>query len=110
MDMSNLVIHNALVALKADLNNGKKPIGGICVNLIFYVEEYQPIYSRDLSKLICSWPDIYRHSDVGADRVYPVGGYKEYFIRNGEFDTISMALWDNPRRHALLDWMINELS
>jgi len=71
---------------------------GICSNVRQHPGNEKDEASLYISWLTRKWPD------AGEDWQYPVGGVKEYSLERAK-DTI----WQNPRRLALLDWMIAEL-
>ena len=66
------------------------PAGG---NSLFVIDE-DGVYSA-ISRIGDQWPD---RSDFGSGN--PVG----------DLDDADSALWDNPRRHAFLAYLIEELS
>ena len=83
---------NALEALKKIRDDV-----GICGN----VEETTPY---ELKELMVEWPAnaAKLHS---LRQNYPVEGSRDGYDAGAEAGT----LWENPRRHELLDWLIKEL-
>ena len=55
---------------------------------------------RELNKTIRKWPATAREEDS-----FPVEGNSLQFLK----DAANLSLWNNPRRIALLDWLIEEL-
>lgn len=102
-----------LDALKAIKKDPPEKNYGICANVGWLVfDATAPIIGSDLRqahreeadrvmcRLLARWPDA-----AGLDANYPVEGLRyEYMVsqRDG-------TVWQNPRRIALLDWMIKEL-
>lgn len=78
---------------------------GICGNVLVVADEKIDgcALLRELDKVIRHWP-----ANAGTCYVtkvcYPVEGEKQYFK-----DAAQNILWENPRRIALLDWLIKEL-
>lgn len=74
-----------------------EPDCGICGNLSFgsYTSE-----RRDVEKAISEWPDA--KGNPGDGFSYPVEGRREGYWASKAAGT----LWDNPRRLALLDYLI----
>lgn len=69
---------------------------GICFNVelaLQFTEVGQ--FKQRLSDLMEGWPDRF------DSYAYPVDGYDEY-----DAGKTAGELWDNPRRWALLDWLI----
>ena len=87
---------NALEALKKI-----RDYVGICKNVEALTGETMPY---ELQELMAEWPAnaAKLHS---LRQNYPVeGSGNEY-----EADSEAGTLWENPRRHELLDWLIKEL-
>lgn len=82
---------------------------GICGNVLLAADELGRRMVHDwlmegLEKMLVSWPE--NAGDCQMMKVsYPVEGNRDYWVH-----ARSRTLWDNPRRHALLDWLIKELS
>lgn len=73
---------------------------GICFNVEELVPETENGQTQDELQLLMSrWP----HAD--ANSTYPVEGHAERYMCAQRMGTV----WQNPRRIALLDWMIKEL-
>lgn len=76
------------------------PANGICPHIYSYVLTHYPNYKHAVRNLqhhlMETWPDS------SGDSHFPVDGYEEYF-------SISADKWSNPRRIALLHWMIAQL-
>lgn len=76
------------------------PADGICPHIDSYVRRH---YAKPLQHavrllrhhLMETWPDS------SGDSSFPVDGYEEYFSHADK--------WSNPRRLALLNWMIAQL-
>lgn len=99
-------LHEVLMRVKAARPD---PRAGICDNAR-HVAEARCTEERAfelgcaLEKLMRDWPDAYTGApDEGwfATTRFPVGGRAAYWeeVRRG-------ALWSNPRRRELLDWLI----
>ena len=99
-------ILNRLIEIKNKVNIDKNK--GICFNLSNYT------YNRKKSKytFICDyfwledqfnvWPEC--HADKGFnDLFHPVGGEDEYWEEKDQG-----IIWKNPKRHRLLDFLINQ--
>lgn len=72
---------------------------GICGNLRTLVgDEKWKETSLHLRSLMDEWPE------TSGDRFYPVEGSGAKYLSSARHRT----LWDNPRRIALLDWLIGE--
>ena len=72
---------------------------GICGNLRTLVgDEKWKETSLHLRGLMDRWPE------TSGDRFYPVEGSAAKYLSSARHRT----LWDNPRRIALLDWLIGE--
>lgn len=75
------------------------PDNGICPHIDSYTQHYaKPLrlaVNRLRHHLMETWPDS------SGDSHFPVDGYEEYFSHADK--------WSNPRRLALLNWMIAQL-
>jgi len=71
---------------------------GICTNV-----RHHPGNEKDEASLYISWLTR-KWPNAGEDWQYPVGGVEEY-----AYEANTYTIWQNPRRLALLDWMIAEL-
>lgn len=71
---------------------------GICENV--RAIDRNPEIHRQLWELMAKWPDA-----VQDNRWYPVEGDMSLYM----YAVRDRALWQNPRRIALLDWLIKEL-
>lgn len=80
------------------------PVFRYCIRKRFGVNDWVFLMEYKLYCLIKCWPDIWRCPDGKSDMTYPVGGKSEY---GKEFD--NGTLWSNPRRIALLNWLIDTL-
>lgn len=73
---------------------------GICGNLRTIVGDIKwVILGKQLRALMDKWPEAL------PNRFYPVEGKQEAYM----LAAAKRILWDNPRRIALLDWLIKEL-
>ena len=93
---------NALEALKKIRDYG--PVCdcvGICGNVEKLTEESMPY---ELKELMVEWPGNAAKL-YSLRQNYPVEGTGDGY----EADSEAGTLWDNPRRHELLDWLIKEL-
>lgn len=73
---------------------------GICGNLRTTVgDEKWKVMSLHLRAMMDKWPERL------PNRFYPVEGTQERYMA----DAANRILWQNPRRIALLDWLIEEL-
>ena len=93
---------NALEALKKIRDDGPvRDYVGICENVEDLTEETLPY---ELKELMVGWPAnaAKLHS---LRQNYPVEGSRDGYEAGAEAGT----LWENPRRHELLDWLIKEL-
>jgi len=93
---------NALEALKKIRDDGPvRDYVGICGNVEDLTEETMPY---ELRELMAEWPAnaAKLHS---LRQKYPVEGAGGGYDAGVEAGT----LWQNPRRHELLDWLIKEL-
>ena len=110
---SNLL--NMLSMLKESIETDPDTIykkHAICknINLMLYdlydhlsykdIAQIGSMHISALNRAILSWPEI--HTD-NSDGLYPVGGRLE-FQKEGSDGT----LWLNPRRLALLDWLLSQ--
>ena len=66
-----------------------------------FSEEELTIISEWYFKAISEWPECYIDADGSKDLNFPVGGPLEY-----DEEIASGILWDNPKRHMLLDFLI----
>lgn len=100
-------LHEALLAIKqrldsplADWDDWFSALAGICPNVAGYVTfTYDSDALADrvrsrLAELTDSWPER------NENPIYPVGGWDEYYGPTPK--------WKNPRRLALLDWLIEQ--
>ena len=87
---------NALEALKKI-----RDYVGICGNVEELTKETMP-YA--LKVLMVEWP-ANAAKLYSLRQNYPVEGTEDEYELSAEAGT----LWDNPRRHELLDWLIKEL-
>lgn len=72
---------------------------GICGNLRALVGQIEFCrIAKDLQDLMAKWPE------TSGDRVFPVEGKTSKYL----VDAYHKKLWQNPRRIALLDWLIGE--
>lgn len=78
------------------------PHCGICgnVNTMAADETDEMALLRELDKTIRKWPAACKGEDS-----FPVEGESLQFFK----DSSHLILWQNPRRHELLDWLIKEL-
>ena len=93
---------DALEALKKIRDDGPvRDYVGICGNVEELTKETMPY---ELKELMVEWPAnaAKLHS---LRQNYPVEGTGDGY----EADSEAGTLWDNPRRHELLDWLIKEL-
>lgn len=93
---------NALEALKKIRDDG--PVCdyvGICGNIEELTKETMP-YA--LKELMVEWP-ANAAKLYSLRQNYPVEGTEDEYELSAEAGT----LWENPRRHELLDWLIKEL-
>lgn len=74
-----------------------RPDQGICGNLRTLTDK--PEVMDSLREIMDKWPQAY------PNRFYPVEGHCSIYLSDARCRT----LWSNPRRHALLDWLIEEL-
>ncbi len=86
----NLSVHRQLLKIKA---GHRAPEIGICNNLYIF-SDYG---TRRLHKAIMSWP-----LRKGNSHHWPVEGTDNKYCKSGNAGT----LWQNPRRLALLDYLI----
>ena len=90
-----------LEALRKIRDEGPKDLGeGICSNVIVQIIRANPWYddadvSRPLQAMFAEWPSC-------VTRRHPVDGIGEYSL--GRYNG---TLWDNPRSHELLHWLIS---
>lgn len=89
-------LHKALSQVK---EKREFPGEGICPNVNHYLlQDYRIIEAAAsfeiLKELMKEWPD------AGFNIYYPIDGFVEY-VRAGD-------LWENPRRLALLDYLIEQ--
>jgi hypothetical protein len=101
------LLHTALVQLKAKTPKPRSWGLCSCVNWLaketvggpteFTKEVFVPLRER-LQTLMSLWPD----ADQDFKYQYPVGGPTEFSAA-----LIAGTFWDNPRRHQLLDWLID---
>lgn len=86
-----------LEALHHIKTHGPKYTGrGICCNV--YVQDHSDSLQDKLQELIARWPD---KTPSGCD-LFPIEGSSQAYCR-------TINKWQNPRRIALLDWLIAEL-
>lgn len=91
---------NLLPALKQIKTRPPRLNEGICGNMRVLMGQIEFCrITKDLQDLMAKWPE------TAGDRIYPVEGETELFV----IDAHQRKLWDNPRRIALLDWLIEEL-
>lgn len=78
----------------------QQPDKGICGNLRTLIgdEKFREVAS-DLCDMMETWPE------TSGDRFFPVEKTRAAYVH----DAKRGALWENPRRIALLDWLIKEL-
>lgn len=98
-------LHDVLPELRKGKDNGCfYACNGICSNVDDYLFA---VYDGEVCGIACvRLPDIIaRWPDMGAfNCIYPVGGHAEF-----EEERWSGAVWKNPRRIELLEWLIEEL-
>jgi len=103
--------YQALYRVHTNVHGDLPYAGGICFALEYELTRFQrpeSMYEEAhelVLDLMREWPAIYRRSGVFASSAYPVGGSAE-FIDEREAGT----LWANPRRLALLDWLLAQLA
>lgn len=91
-----MAIH-LLEALRHIRTNGpKRTNSGICCNV--YVQDHSDSLQDELKELIARWPD---KTQSGYDQ-FPIEGSPSAYNR-------TINKWRNPRRLALLDWLIAQL-
>ena len=91
---------NLLPVLKQIKTRPPRLDEGICGNLQILLGEIPFCKATtDLRDLMEKWPE------TSGDRIFPVEGKIDMFL----VDSYHNKLWDNPRRIALLDWLIKEL-
>ncbi len=73
---------------------------GICYNLDHIKE---PHVKLNMDKLFLAWPQSYVYPSGIISYTYPVGGMVEF-----SNDRLNSTMWTNPKRLALLDWLIEE--
>lgn len=66
-----------------------------CMNTVAYTDKV----GKELDALLARWPD--RRGEIGC---LPIEGNMSVFHEAAA----NKILWENPRRHALLDWLIEE--
>lgn len=76
---------------------------GICMNVIYLYRKTGDVDTRFL--LDNRMNQIFRAWGNGVASIFPVEGAVQY-----KKDSDSGTLWDNPRRHELLDWSIGQLN
>ena len=93
---------DALEALKKIRNDGPvRDYVGICGNVEVLIKETMPY---ELKELMVEWPGNAAKLYLLRQN-YPVEGTWDGY----EADSEAGTLWQNPRRHELLDWLIKEL-
>ena len=102
----SLNLINALIHLKEQ--GPWLPNHGICTNIYDFIDK-EEIKCRetclnDLDKAIEKWPSAYSFEDCEISD-FPVGGMEEYHR-----EAALGALWQNPRRLELLDFIIDYLN
>lgn len=93
-----MTLKDILIQIKED--GPPLPNDGICAN-VDRLSGHDKETSAEFEELMASWPESQDQRNI-----YPVeGSAHHYFMAQRHH-----SLWDNPKRHALLDWMIGELS
>lgn len=91
-----MAIH-LLEALRHIKTHGPKYTNrGICCNV--YTQDHSDSLQNELHELIARWPD---KTPTGGD-LFPIEGSNLAYHR-------AINKWQNPRRLALLDWLIAQL-
>lgn len=96
MSIEQLVLQRLI-----EVRDGNRLEVGICGNVLSIFETCDLKYDQAdelLDELILRWPER------DESFIYPIGGQRQY---HEERD--AGTLWQNPRRLALLNWMIEEL-
>lgn len=73
---------------------------GICHN-IGYVKK--PYFHVSIVTLLLYYPNCHKNALGNNDVTFPVDGQNRYYAQTGK-----KAMWANPKRLALLDWLIEE--
>ncbi len=82
------------------------PYLGICGNIEYSgLENYWCFAADEIDRLISLWPEIAVNENKVISTIYPVEGSQKEYKRDSEDET----LWENPRRLALLEFMIKTL-
>lgn len=91
-----MAIHLLEALRHIKLHGPKYTNRGICCNV--YVQDHSDSLQDELQELIARWPD---KTPSGCD-LFPIEGSHLAYHR-------TINKWQNPRRLALLDWLIAQL-
>ncbi len=106
----NVQVSEILLEIFTKLKN-KGPFdrgAGICFNTFYNFglgHRNREEVNEKLNQLISSWPDIKKNEDQTPNTLHPVEGNFDDYGKAA----MSETLWENPRRLALLDFMIKTL-
>lgn len=99
MSIEQLVLQRLI-----EVRDGNRLETGICGNVLSVFKTCDHRYDQAnelLDELVLRWPG---GGESFGSLIYPIGGHREY---HEEKD--AGTLWQNPRRLALLNWLIVQL-